>query len=163
MVHPMCDRPDHPFWRAAFVHGWPWVVQLHRAHGPLAEHRQISGFFTNAIHRGPIRLEPRASGGQTVFDHDDRPVGVLLPRSGDIAQIGAPIFVMCGWGFQWGGAGGWTECRVRYRHAGVLDVSYRFQREIFDEPDIPALDLRVQRLVQAMLDGAEALPLDVRE
>jgi hypothetical protein len=44
---------------------------------------------------------------------------------------------------------------VRYRHRGVLDVAYR---EVFDEPDIPALDVRVRRLVQQMqmLDGAEA-------
>jgi hypothetical protein len=45
---------------------------------------------------------------------------------------------------------------VRYRHRGVLDVAYRFYREVFDEPDIPALDVRVRRLVQQMLDGAEA-------
>jgi hypothetical protein len=45
---------------------------------------------------------------------------------------------------------------VRYRHRRVLDVAYRFYREVFDEPDIPALDVRVRRLVQQMLDGAEA-------
>jgi hypothetical protein len=40
----------------------------------------------------------------------------------------------------------------------VVDVRYSFYREVFDEPDIPALDARVRRLVQRMLEGAEALP-----
>lgn len=36
---------------------------------------------------------------------------------------------------------------------GVVDVAYRFYREVFDEPDIPALDLRVRGFVQQMIDG----------
>jgi hypothetical protein len=52
----------------------------------------------------------------------------------------------------------WTRCQVFYRHRGSLLVQYRFLREVHDEPDIPALDQRVRRLVQSMLDGAEMLP-----
>jgi hypothetical protein len=37
----------------------------------------------------------------------------------------------------------------------MLDVRYQFYREVFDEPDIPGLDLRVRRLVQQMMDGAQ--------
>jgi len=37
---------------------------------------------------------------------------------------------------------------VGFRFRGVIDVRYRFFREAFDEPDIPAPDARVRRLVQ---------------
>jgi len=49
----------------------------------------------------------------------------------------------------------WTLCEVDYRHRRLLNVSYRFQREVHDEPDLPGLDQRVRQLVQRMLDGAE--------
>jgi hypothetical protein len=85
---------------------------------------------------------------------------VILPRPGDPADTSEPLFVGCLLSLrEWrplapSDPRAWTRCEVRYRHRGVLDVAYRFYREVFDEPDIPALDLRVRRLVQQMLDGA---------
>ena len=99
--------------------------------------------------------------------------GVVLPRLGGDEDTREPLIPGCvlpgaaiGGGWRPPGTPeeearlprAWTRCEVHYRHRGAVDVFYRFYREVFDEPDIPALDLRVRRLVQRMLDGADALP-----
>lgn len=90
--------------------------------------------------------------------------GTLLPRLGGPSDTAEPLFVDCS--FEWErpepvpppGAGGWTECRVLHSFRGALDLPYRFYREIFDEPDVPALDPRVRDHVRTMLDGPETRP-----
>jgi hypothetical protein len=92
---------------------------------------------------------------------------VLLEReAGASADTEDPLLVGCllnGYGWQppevhAAFPRAWSRCDVAYRHRGMVDVRYSFYREVFDEPDIPALDARVRRLVQRMLEGAEALP-----
>ena len=93
--------------------------------------------------------------------------GVVLEREGGAsAATQDPLFVGCllnGYGWQppevhAGFPRGWSRCHVGFRFRGAVDVRYRFYREVFDEPDIPALDKRVRDLVRRMLEGAEALP-----
>jgi hypothetical protein len=77
-----------------------------------------------------------------------------LPRLGEGAEALGPLLVECH-------TARWPNptpperiqsphtCEVNFRlsHAGVA-VNYRFPREIFDEPDWQALDLRVRRWIQ---------------
>jgi hypothetical protein len=115
--------------------------------------RLLPGLERRPTRRGNVLLASR--GGHEVH-------GTPLPRLGDPPDAAEPLFV--GRSFGWERpepvpaprAGGWKECFVRYRFRGVLDLFYR---EVFDEPDVPARDLRVRGFVQRMLDGTEALPV----
>jgi len=83
-----------------------------------------------------------------------------LPRLGEGAEALGPLLVDCD-------SARWPNptpperiqsphtCRVRFHltHEGVR-VIYRFPREIFDEPDWQALDLRVRRWIRERTAGA---------
>lgn len=162
---PECDRPDGRGWHRTFVLGLPHLIEVlapDPRHGP-GDIRD--GLHESALRRPDLERRPTRRGSTLLVSRGGLVEhGTLLPRLGDPSDTAEPLFVDCS--FVWErpepvpppGAGGWTECRVLYRFRGALDLSYRFYREVFDEPDVPALDLRVRDYVRAMLDGAEAQP-----
>jgi hypothetical protein len=164
---PECDRPHDSRWWKAFVAGLPLDLTLEEPGTRTPEGAPIG--LGRSIWSLPGRtLEPRPAGGWTVRDAAGLARGVVLPRLGGEEDTREPLIPACilpgaAIGGGWRPPGppeeearlprAWTRCQVSYRHRGVLAVTYRFYREVFDEPDIPALDLRVRRLVQKMLDG----------
>ena len=78
-----------------------------------------------------------------------------LPRAGEGAEALGPLLVEC-WGARWpdpvppGRIQSPRICRAAFDtpRAGVR-VRYRFPREVYDEPDWQALDLRVREWIAA--------------
>ena len=157
--NPSCDRPDSIAWWLTFVRGWPLDITLRVPDQGIPDGEPIDGLLRLILSDPGHRRDAFPGGGEAVRSADGRFGGVILPRPAEQADIREPLFVSCLLSMRaWrppapGGLRGWTRCEVRYRHGGVLDVAYRFYREVFEAPDIPALDLRVRRLVQAMLDA----------
>ena len=161
---PECDRPRNGAWWLTFVRGVPLDITLdatnrHSAFQSIPDGEPIDGLLSRILRDPGHRVEPGPRGGQVIRDSTGRFGGVILPRLGDAADTREPLFVSCLLSVrEWrpptpSALRAWTRCEVRYRHRGLVDVAYRFYREVFDEPDIPALDLRVRGFVQQMLDG----------
>lgn len=162
---PECDRPAGGGWYRTFVLGLPHLIQIMAPASRFGPGDVRDGILDSATRQPDLERRPTRRGNTLLASRGGLVVhGTLLPRLGESSDTAEPFFVDCS--FEWErpesvpppGAGGWKECIVLYRFRGVLDLSYRFYREVFDEPDIPALDLRVRRLVQSMSDGAGALP-----
>jgi hypothetical protein len=146
-----------------------YATSRHPAFQSIPEGEPIDGLLSRILRDHGHRVEPRHRGGQAIRDSSGRFGGIILPRLGDATDTREPLFVSCLLGLrEWrpptpSAPRGWTRCEVRYRHRGMVDVAYRFYREVIDEPDIPALDLRVRGFVQQMLDGgANARPSQPR-
>lgn len=157
---PECDRPNNTNWWLTFVRGLPVDITLFRQSAHVAPSEPLSGIYRWVTADPAHRRVDRPDGGYALLDGRGRLAGVVLARTDAAEETTDPLFVSCPLGYgSWqpperGSHRAWTRCEVRYRHRGVLDVAYRFLREVFDEPDIPALDRRVRQVVQAMLDGA---------
>jgi hypothetical protein len=162
---PECDRPAGTGWHRTFVLGLPHLIQITAPDPRFGSGDIRNGSLRRTLLRPDLERRPTRRGNTLLVSRGGAEVhGTLLPRLGDPSDTAEPLFASCS--FQWERpepvppprSGGWTECAVLYRFRGVLDLSYRFYREVFDEPDVPALDLRVRDYVQRMLDGADALP-----
>jgi hypothetical protein len=100
----------------------------------------------NEEFRAPLRNRPASSGGWPTY---------RLPRIGEGAEALGPLLVECFTG-RWPNPDGPGRvaaphvCAVSF-HLSAADVrvTYRFQREIYDEPDWQALDLRVRKWTAA--------------
>jgi hypothetical protein len=164
---PECDRPRDSAWWFAFARGLPLDITLEapdlsRPAGTAAKRVDLERAFPGH------RLEPRPRGGWTVLAAGGaRRIGVVLERADDVsADTEESLRVGCLLnGYAWqppevhaAFPRAWSRCEVSFRFRGVIDVAYRFYREVFDEPDIPALDKRVRDLVGRTLEGAETLP-----
>ena len=155
---PECDRPGISGFYATFVLGLPNLIQIAPPDRRRADSDIISGGF-HVAQLQPDLEERRTRRGNTllVSRGGEKVWGTLMPRIGDPSDTAAPLYTNCS--FEWTppepneprSARQWTECIARFRFRGVLDVTYRFYREIFDEPDVPGLDLRVRDYVRALL------------
>lgn len=162
---PECDRPAGSGWYRTFVLGLPHLIEIRAPDPRYGTGDIISGLHDHALRQPDLERLPTRRGNELLTSRGGQLVhGTVLARIGDPTDTSEPLFVSCS--FEWGrperasrvpfASGRWMECGVRYRFRGALDLSYRFYREIFDEPDIPALDLRVRDYVRAMLTPPSA-------
>lgn len=162
---PECDRPAGGGWHRTFVLGLPHLIEVLAPDPRFGPGDIRNGRLRRLLDQPDLERRPTRRGNTLLVGRGGLVMhGTLLPRLGDPSDTAEPLFVDCS--FDWERpepvppprSGGWTECAVLYRFRGALDLSYRFYREVFDEPDVPALALRVRDYVRAMLDGAEAQP-----
>jgi hypothetical protein len=155
-TRPECDWPRSLRFHLTFVLGLPHLIQI-----TAPDARYTDGQIVDGIHRAalsdPGLEEQRTRRGNTLLvgRGHTRVYGTVMPRIGDPADTSEPLFTDCT--FEWTPPDPgelrriWNECGVRFRFRGVMDVTYRFYREIFDEPDVPGLDLRVRDYLRALL------------
>lgn len=153
---PECDRPEGTGWYRTFVLGLPHLLQVEAA-DPRTLGSMRSGLHAMALREPDLERRTTKRGNTLLLSRGGTVVhGTILPRIGPPTDTSEPLFVSCS--FEWQppmrphrpGERAWEECFVRYDFEGTFTLSYRFLREVFDEPDVAALDLRVRNYVRTL-------------
>lgn len=142
--------------RAFFALGLPYDIIIHERPA-----RAAAGGEDDALHRLTIRRKTPLGNEELRAPVPGRPdldggyPTYRLPRVGEGAEALGPLLVEC-WGARWpdpvppGRIQSPQICRAAFDtpRAGVR-VRYRFPREVYDEADWQALDLRVREWIAA--------------
>lgn len=141
--------------RRYFALGLPDDITIHERPGFAAGRGEDPGLDGLTIRRRtPLGNEELRAPVPSRPDLDGGPPTYRLPRTGEAAEALGPLLVECD-------AARWPDpipqersqsahrCRVNFHapRAGVR-VRYSFRREVYDEPDWQALDLRVREWIR---------------